>query len=158
MQTTASLLPALIRTDAGNTDFRALVALLDADLAVRNGAEQQFYGQFNGLAPIRHVVLAVLDGRALACGAFKEFGPGVAEIKRMFTHPDGRRRGLAAAVLAELETWCCELGYTACVLETGVRHEEAIALYQKTGYTIIPNYPPYTGVDGSVCLRKVLGV
>ncbi|RYY98434.1 MAG: GNAT family N-acetyltransferase [Chitinophagaceae bacterium] len=156
METTTSTGITVIRTDSGNPDFRALVALLDADMAQRNGDEQEFYGQFNGLAPIRHVVLARAGGRPLACGAFKEFAARTVEIKRMFTHPDGRRQGLAAAVLAELEAWCAELGYTTCVLETGVRHQEAIALYRKSGYTIIPNYPPYEGVEGSVCMQKLL--
>jgi putative acetyltransferase len=144
------------RTDASDAGFRALVQELDADLAVRNGVEQDFYGQFNGLDAIRHVVVAQQDGKTLGCGAIKEFEPGVMEVKRMFVPPYARRRGIAAKVLSELEAWARELGYRSTILETGRRHEEAISLYLNAGYTIIPNYGQYAGIEGSVCFQKQL--
>ncbi len=52
--------------------------------------------------------------------------------------------------------WASELGYTSCVLETGKRQPEAIALYTKNGYKIIPNYEQYEGVENSVCFRKII--
>ncbi len=36
-----------LQTDAQNLDFQNLVSLLDADLAIRDGAEHSFYAQFN---------------------------------------------------------------------------------------------------------------
>jgi putative acetyltransferase len=59
-------------------------------------------------------------------------------------------------VLAELEAWAAELGYPKCVLETGKRQPEAIALYEKQGYQRISNYGQYIGVENSVCFEKVL--
>jgi putative acetyltransferase len=59
-------------------------------------------------------------------------------------------------VLSELESWAAELGYPKCVLETGKRQPEAIALYEKQGYQRIPNYGQYIGVENSVCFEKVL--
>jgi GNAT superfamily N-acetyltransferase len=53
------------------------------------------------------------------------------EIKRMFTLPKNRGRGLASAVLAELETWAKEMLYKTCILETGKGQPEAIKLYKK---------------------------
>ncbi len=35
------------------------------------------------------------DGRAVAGGALKRLGPGVAEVKRMYVVPEARSRGLA---------------------------------------------------------------
>jgi hypothetical protein len=43
------------------------------------------------------------------------------------------------------------------ILETGIKQPEAIALYQKSGYTIIPNYGQYTDVATSVCMKKLIG-
>ena len=74
----------------------------------------------------------------------------------MFVNPDYRKRGIAAAVLKELENWAAELNYTYTILETGKKQPEAISLYQKSGYTIIPNYPPYEEMDNSVCMKKTL--
>jgi GNAT superfamily N-acetyltransferase len=102
------------------------------------------------------VVVAYENGRPVSCGAMKEFGPGTMEIKRMYTAPESRGKGIASIVLAELEAWAGELGYEKCVLETGKRQPEAIALYQKNGYKLIPNYGQYAGVENSLCFEKEL--
>lgn len=146
----------LLRTDSDHPDFRALVRLLDQDLQVRDGAEHSFYAQFNKVDAIRHVVVAYLDAAPVGCGAFKPFEAAAVEIKRMYVQPAHRGRGVAGAVLAELEGWARELGYTGCVLETGLKQPEAIRLYQKSGYQRIPNYGQYIGIDNSVCMQKAV--
>lgn len=146
----------LIRTDSGHPDFVSLVRLLDQDLAVRDGSDHAFYAQFNKTDLIKQVVVGYLDGQPVACGAIKLFSEHQAEVKRMFVHPGYRGRGLAGEVLRELEKWAQELGYKACVLETGKKQPEAIALYRKSGYAITDNYGQYIGVDNSVCMRKDL--
>lgn len=150
-------MPTHLRTDSSNPDFVALVQLLDAELAIRDGDDHAFYHQFNKIYHIRHVVLVVEDGRPVACGAFKEFAPDTVEIKRMFTLPEARGRGIAARILAELEAWAAELSYKKCVLETGINQPEAIALYRKCAYRQIPNYGQYAGVDTSLCFEKRIG-
>jgi putative acetyltransferase len=146
----------VIRTDSMNPDFIELVRHLDSDLAVRDGSEHSYYAQFNKIDMLRHVVVAELDGKAVGCGAVKEFEPGVMEVKRMYTDPAARGKGVATAVLNELEKWAAELGYTGCVLETGWRQPEAVALYRKCGYEQIPNYGQYIGMENSVCFRKAI--
>lgn len=144
----------IVRTDSDNADFRELVALLDADLAIRDGAEHSFYAQFNKIAKIRHVVVAYENEQAIGGGAFKEYEPNVAEIKRMYVRVENRGQGVAGKILAELEIWAKKLNFTECVLETGLKQPEAIALYRKSGYEITPNYGQYAGVENSVCMRK----
>lgn len=144
----------LVRTNSDDADFRELVVLLDADLAIRDGDEHSFYAQFNKVNAIRHVVVAYEDETAVGCGAFKEYEKNVAEIKRMFVRENVRGRGIAGKILAELETWTKELGYSECILETGVKQPEAIRLYQKSGYEIIPSYGQYLNVANSVCMKK----
>jgi GNAT superfamily N-acetyltransferase len=133
-----------------------LVRQLDAELAERDGDEHPFYAQFNKIDRIRHVVIAYDDGQPAGCGAIKEYAPGVMEIKRMFTRPQSRCAGVASKVLRELETWAGELSYKKCILETGIRQQEAIGLYKKSGYTLIANYGQYAGIENSVCFEKVL--
>ncbi|GAB3875978.1 hypothetical protein GCM10029964_021630 [Kibdelosporangium lantanae] len=48
-------------------------------------------------------VLLVESGAAIAGGAFQKYDDDTAELKRIWTHADHRRRGLAAKVVAELE-------------------------------------------------------
>lgn len=146
----------LIRTDSDNLDFRELVGLLDQELQIRDGAEHSFYAQFNKIDKIREVVVAYENNQAVGCGAFKEYSPQVAEIKRMYVRENMRGRGIAGEILKELENWAKELNFTECVLETGLKQPEAIALYQKNGYEIIPNYGQYEGIENSVCMRKVI--
>lgn len=147
---------ALLRTNSSNTQFIQLVQLLDADLAERDGDDTAFYSRFNSLHAIRHVVLALQNDEAIACGAMKEIEPGTMEIKRMYTLPAYRGRGIASMILSELEKWATELNYQKCCLETGKRQPEAIHLYEKNGYNYIPNYGQYEGIDNSVCFEKAL--
>lgn len=146
----------LLRSDSDNLDFRELVRLLDADLAIRDGAEHAFYAQFNKIDKIRHVVVAYENEHAIGCGAFREYEPQTAEIKRMYVREEARGRGIAGQVLAELESWAKELNYAECILETGVKQPEAIRLYQKSGYENFPCYGQYLNVQNSVCMRKSL--
>ncbi len=148
----------LVRTNSDNSDFRELVALLDAELQIRDGDEHSFYAQFNKVDTIRYVVVAYEDGEAVGCGAIKEYAEGVAEIKRMFVREERRGRGIAKSILSELETWASELTFSECILETGIKQPEAIALYQKSGYQTIPNYGQYEGVENSVCMKKLISI
>lgn len=144
----------LQRTDSTNPDFIELVRHLDADLAERDGKDHSFYAQFNKIDRIKHAIVAYEDDRPVGCGAIKEYAPDTMEIKRMYTSPGHRGKGIARNVLSELELWASELSYTKCILETGKRQPEAIALYKKCGYQIIPNYGQYADVADSVCFEK----
>jgi putative acetyltransferase len=144
----------IIKTDSSNADFQSLVALLDADLAFRDGEDHAFYAQFNKTDKIRYVILVYQNKTAIACGAIREWGSGTMEIKRMFVQPEFRRKGFAQMVVNSLESWTKELGFEKCILETGKNQPEAIQLYQKIGFKITPNYGQYVGVANSVCMQK----
>lgn len=146
----------LNRTNSENKSFQTLVQALDADLKIRDGEEHDFYNQFNKTDMINHVVVAYEGNEAVGCGAVKEFSSGSMEVKRMYVPPAHRGKGIASQILKELENWCRELNYKKCILETGRKQPEAIELYKKNEYTIIPNYGQYEGVENSVCFEKVL--
>lgn len=146
----------LIRTDSDNKEFRQLIVLLDQDLKKRDGDEHSFFAQFNKIDNISHVIVAYKENIPVGCGAIKAYTPGIAEIKRMFVSEQHRGQGIAGLVLQELENWAAELGYSSCILETGLKQTEAIRLYQKSSYAVIPNYGQYAGVESSVCMQKDL--
>lgn len=145
-----------IRANSQNNDFVNLVSKLDKDLAIRDGEDHSFFAQFNKIDNIKHVVVLYNNDLAVGCGAIKEYESGVMEIKRMFVLPEHRGKGFASEVLRELETWAKELGYSKCILETGYKQPEAIALYKKNDFEVIPNYGQYANVTSSVCFQKIL--
>jgi putative acetyltransferase len=146
----------LKRTNSSAPEFRTLVVALDADLRERYGALMDTYDQHNVIEQLDTVVLVFLDDVAVGCGCFKPFDADSVEIKRVFLAPEARRKGLSVKLLAELENWAQELGFTYAVLETGSKQFEAIGLYEKAGYVGIPNYEPYIGLAESICYKKTL--
>lgn len=147
---------SLQKTTSEDPDFQQLVVLLDADLRIRDGEDHAFFAQYNKIDSIRHVVVAYRNGQPVGCGAFKPYEGRTAEVKRMYVHPDHRGQGIAAAVLATIERWAADEGFDTCILETGFKQPEAIALYQKAGYQVIENYGQYAGITLSVCMQKNL--
>lgn len=148
--------PTLLRTSSDNLDFQNLVVELDLYLAGVNGDSNAFFAQHNQINPLKQVVVAYENNLPIGCGAIKEKWSDTMEVKRMFVLPSKRGRGVAFLILQELETWAKELNYTNCVLETSDQMKDAMGLYLKSGYKIIPNYEPYENSESSVCFQKLL--
>lgn len=108
-------------------------------------------------------VVGYVDGVPAVCGGWRahdadepEFLDGDAEIKRMYVAPALRGRGLARALLAELERTAAAAGRLRVVLETGYAQPEAIALYLSSGYTEVTKFGVYRHEEGSFCYGKSL--
>jgi putative acetyltransferase len=150
--------PAVRRTTFSDPTLRPLILELDAELHRIYDRVQDAYDDFNLLPPDTRTVIA-LDGETpLACGGFKQLDDTTVEIKRVFVSPHARRRGIASTIMDALETWARELGATTALLETGYLQHEAIALYERLGYTRTAAFGPYAepGMDSSICMRKPL--
>ncbi len=146
----------IIRTTPENADFQKLIALLDVDIQERDGEDHVFFAQFNKTDNIKNAIVIYDDQIAVGCGAFKFYKEDVAEIKRMYVDPKTRGKGIASKILIELESWAREENYTSCILETGHKYPEAVALYKKNGFAITENYGQYIGVADSICFQKDL--
>lgn len=85
-------------------------------------------------APHGVLVLVMEDGVAVAGGAYRRYDARTAELKRIWTAPGHRRRGLGHRVLDELEGRAAAAGYARIFLTTGPRQPEAKALYLRSGY------------------------
>jgi len=83
------------------------------------------------------------SGSVLGCGGWRAHGDGAAEIKRMYVVPEARGRGVARALLAELERTAAAAGRPQIELFTGSRQPEAVELYVSSGYMPVPGYGPY---------------
>ena len=107
------------------------------------------------------------NGRAVGTGAWRARGaeagePGLAdgdaELKRMYTVPSARGRGLARAMLRFLEQEARLAGRQRLVLETGTEQPEALALYASEGYLPTEKFGVYRESPQSVCLAKTVAV
>jgi len=115
-------------------------------------------------APQGYFVVGYLDSVPVACGGWRAHDEapveplvvGDAEIKRMYVVDSARGRGLARRVLAHLEETAALAGRTRIVLETGTRQPEAIALYESSGYSRMPNFGTYRDHPDSLCFGKAL--
>ena len=75
----------------------------------------------------------------------------------MFVTATWRRKGLARAMLLELEVFAKRLGYSAMRLETGRRQLSAVALYESVGFRPITPFGEYSDDPLSLCFEKQLG-
>lgn len=87
--------------------------------------------------PVGNFLLLLRNGQPISGGAFKFYDETTAEFKRIWTHPDHRRQGLARTVLLELEAQAARQGYRRIYLTTGFRQPEAVGLYLRNGYTAL---------------------
>ena len=147
---------ALLRTTSDHADFQKLVVQLDAYLQVIDGEDHAFYSQFNKSNLLKNALVAYENNVTVGIGAYKEYDAETIEIKRMFTFPEQRGKGIAKTILTELENWAREENYSIAILETGFELKDAISLYRKMGYQVIENYGQYIGVENSICMKKHL--
>lgn len=103
-------------------------------------------------------LVAYLEGKPVGCGGWRSHGDcgEVAELKRMYTAPTVRGRGVARAVLAAVERSAREQGRKRIVLECGDKQPEAIAMYLAAGYERIPNFGYYRDSPGCLSYGRML--
>jgi GNAT superfamily N-acetyltransferase len=141
-----------------------LLAELALEYAQRYGAPQaavskwlRSYPAEEFEAPDGGLLIGLLDHEPVTGGAFRRFDADTAELKRIWTDSRFRRRGLARALLAELEAHIVARGYRRVYLTTGDRQPEAEALYLHTGYTRLAEPLPAEGEVYPVAFAKNLG-
>lgn len=96
-------------------------------------------------------------GAAIGCCALQpnaDSGLDGLELKRMYVVPTSRGSGAASRLLEAAEALARELGAPRIYLETGTGQPEAIRFYERSGYTGIPLYPPYTESTMSLSYQK----
>jgi GNAT superfamily N-acetyltransferase len=135
-----------------------LIEELQQDLTRRYGGPDETPLEADEFAPPRGAFLVAYEGeQPVACAGIKASLPETFDLKRMYVRPAARGRGLARALLGELESTALELGGRRIRLETGDQQPEAVALYASAGYARIPGFGFYAGEPGNICFGKELG-
>ncbi len=151
----------LERIERATAELEALLGELDAALSGPYHADQHHALPLDALfEPHVRMFLARRDGEAVGCGGVA-FYDGFAELKRMYTRPEMRGRGVAKTMLDRLEGEARDAGLPLLRLETGVYQDAAIGLYKAQGFGECPPFGPYTElpphhIETSVFFEKPL--
>jgi putative acetyltransferase len=138
-------------------DVKAMLARLDAYCAALYPAESNHLLEVSALLRPEVRFLVARDGqrRALGCGAVVQHA-GYGEVKRMFVDETARGQGIGRALLEQLALHAVAAGLHVLRLETGIHQPEAIALYERFGFTPRTPFGDY-GLDPlSIFMEKRL--
>jgi GNAT superfamily N-acetyltransferase len=155
----------VVRLSITHPDAALLVEEVQQEYVVRYGGRDETPLEPAHFEPPEGAFfVGYLDGRPVASGAWRrrrdvavDGTVATAEIKRMYVAPSARGRGLARAMLAHLEQTARDAGAEVMILETGLAQPEAIALYESSGYTPIPDFGFYKDAPLSRCFARRLG-
>jgi GNAT superfamily N-acetyltransferase len=136
---------------------RKLVAEALGDLSVRyGGSGDDTPVAVEDFLPPRGRFFVAADGDELVgCAGWRAHGED-AELKRMYTAPAARGRGVARRMLATIEQSAREDGRARVILETGDKQPEAIALYESSGYHRIEDFGYYRDHAGVLSFARDL--
>jgi GNAT superfamily N-acetyltransferase len=127
--------PASVLVQAMREEMAEIYDGLEIDNAQMPKAGATELGRPGGM-----FVVGFEHGIPVYCGGIKQLPDGACEIKRMFVVPEARGRGVARALLAELEERARSLGYGLARLDTGPRQTTAQRIYERAGYEPIGNF------------------
>ena len=134
-----------------------LISAMVSELSARYGGEgaSPVEGR-DFLPPYGALLVATFEGRGVACGGLRLLEEQTGEIKRMYTDPSVRGRGVGRQLLGALLGHARDVGLREVWLETGLLQPEAIGLYESVGFTPIPSYGYYKDEPLSRCYGLVL--
>lgn len=144
----ASASPAIeISAVRGDADI-ALARELFGEYAESIGVDLEYQGFSSELAglpapyapPSGELLLARVDGGLVGCVAFRAFGRGSAEMKRLYVRPSGRGMGLGRRLVEAIISAASRAGYDELRLDTLSSMEAAQQLYRAMGFVEIPPY------------------
>jgi putative acetyltransferase len=142
---------------AHDSDLNLLIGRLDQDLLQRYPADEIFSLDFNDPDIDRiHFAVAYDEALPVGCGAIRPIDADTVELKRFYVEPAFRRRGIAAQLLASLETAARQFRARSVKLEAGTEQPEACGFYQKHGYQPIEKFGAYMHCPSSLCFEKQL--
>jgi N-acetylglutamate synthase-like GNAT family acetyltransferase len=96
------------------------------------------------------------SGQPLGCGGLRMLDEQTAEVKRLYVVPYARGSGVASSILAALEGHAHAHGFSVITAEAGSVQTDGRSFYESAGFSVIPNFGPYVGMQHSQCYAKTL--
>jgi putative acetyltransferase len=145
----------LERATASTPEILALLEALNRALDVGYAPDQKHALSVGQLfQPNIRFFVARLDGAAVACGGIG-FYDGYAELKRMYAKPEVRGKGVATALLRQLEAEAHAAGIALVGIETGNLQVEAMRFYEREGYRKCNAFGPYAEMPAQAIATSV---
>nr|WP_307860539.1 GNAT family N-acetyltransferase [Actinokineospora baliensis] len=143
--------------DYAHPDVAKMIAEVQQEYVIRyGGVDETPVDPAEFTPPAGLFLIGYLDDTAVASGAWRAHDAESVEMKRLYVNPTARGRGLARAVLAELERTALDRGFRRLILETGTEQPEAIALYLSSGYEPVTPFGFYADAPKARHLGKTL--
>ena len=138
-------------------EVRAMLEQLDAYCAALYPAESNHLMDVASLMrdDVLFLVARDVEGRAVGCAALVNRG-GYGEVKRMYVDPARRGGGTGRQLLDQLVMFARMSGLQVLRLETGIHQPEAIALYERAGFTRCEPFGDYQPDPLSLFMEKPL--
>ena len=145
-----------IWTDCNSADFRSFYLKTEEyyNRIVGGSENRKAFMPHNLSESVTVVLIAYLDDTAIGCAGFKRYSDGDAEIKRVWVEPEYRGQHIASRMIIMLEEKAKEKGFRRMILQTRQIMTDAVKLYEKLGYGLTDNYPPYDKLEGAICMAK----
>lgn len=144
------------RTDPHDPQATALLKQSHALMESLFPPEDNFYLDIDDLvADDIYFFTARIDDKILGTGALKAYSD-YGEIKSMFVSEDARGKGIADALLRQIEDQARDLKLAALKLETGNVLHAAHKLYRRHGFTDCGVFGDYVAANSSIFMEKQL--
>lgn len=85
--------------------------------------------------PLGNILVAELNGEIVGCAMYYKHSSGPCEVKRIFVTNDSRGLGAGFKLLSQAKAHAAADGHKTMVLATVHTLVEAIALYERSGFT-----------------------
>ncbi len=146
----------IARTDPHHPQATALLRQSHALMASLFPPEDNYYLEIDDLvADNIYFFTARIGDQILGTGALKVYGD-YGEVKSMFVDPDARGKGIADALMRQIEDQAIELKLPEIKLETGNLLHAAHKLYARHGFDVCGPFGDYETANSSIFMEKRL--
>ena len=141
-------------TDGSNKDFLMFYRKTEDYYSkiVGGAGNRAGFIPYNLSESISDVLIAYSDGTAVGCAGLKRYSDADVEIKRVWVEPDCRGKKIATQLMEHIEEKARLKGFKRAILQTRPIMTDAVGLYEKRGYVLVDNYPPYDKLEGAICM------
>lgn len=145
-------------TDGKNENFRRFYIETENYYSqiVGGAAKRSGFVPYNLSDTISDVLIAYSNGEAVGCAGLKKYSDSDVEIKRVWVEPEWRGKKIATHMMDLIEEKARQLNFKRAILQTRPIMPDAVGLYERRGYLLIENYPPYDKLDGAICMALIL--
>ena len=141
-----------VLSDDAQTMLSELSDTLTA-LIGHDGAMHVNYADFGEIGAV--FVVGYRESVPCCCAGIRRVNDETGEVKRVYARKNAEGNGMK--LMEYLEKWASENGYAKLILECRPNNTHALRFYEKCGYTVCENFPPYDVDTYAVCMEKCIG-